>query len=31
MNNRYPDDYLFKLQETYTSYIKQHGIKTLYL
>jgi len=26
-----PDDYLFKLQETYTSYIKQHGIKTLFI
>jgi deoxyguanosine kinase len=26
-----PDDYLFELQETYTSYIKQHGIKTLFI
>jgi deoxyadenosine/deoxycytidine kinase len=26
-----PDDYLFKLQETYTSYIKQHNIKTLFI
>jgi deoxyguanosine kinase len=26
-----PDDYLFRLQETYTSYIKQHGIKTLFI
>jgi deoxyadenosine/deoxycytidine kinase len=24
-----PDDYLFNLQETYTSYIKQHNIKAL--
>lgn len=24
-----PDDYLFKLQQTYTQYIKQHNIKTL--
>lgn len=24
-----PDEYLFSLQETYTSYIKQHNIKTL--
>lgn len=26
-----PDDYLFQLQETYTSYIRQHGIKTLFI
>jgi len=26
-----PDDYLFKLQETYTSYIKQHNIKTIFI
>ncbi len=25
------DDYLFSLQETYTSYIKQHNIKTLFV
>lgn len=25
------DDYLFKLQETYTSYIKQHNIKTIFI
>lgn len=25
------DDYLFNLQETYTSYIKQHNIKTLFI
>jgi deoxyadenosine/deoxycytidine kinase len=24
-----PDEYLFNLQETYTSYIKQHNIKTI--
>jgi deoxyadenosine/deoxycytidine kinase len=24
-----PDDYLFKLQQTYTQYIRQHNIKTL--
>jgi deoxyguanosine kinase len=24
-----PDDYLFNLQQTYTQYMKQHGIKTL--
>src|SRR5918998_2630615 len=24
-----PDEYLFNLQQTYTQYIKQHGIKTL--
>ncbi len=26
-----PDDYLFKIQETYISYIKQHPIKTIYI
>lgn len=26
-----PDDYLFNIQETYTSYIKQHNIKTLFV
>ncbi len=26
-----PDEYLFNLQETYTSYIRQHGIKTLFI
>ena len=26
-----PGDYLFTLQETYTQYIKQHGIKTLFV
>jgi deoxyguanosine kinase len=26
-----PDDYLFSLQETYTSYIKQHNLKTLFI
>ena len=26
-----PDDYLFNIQETYTHYIKQHNIKTLYI
>ena len=25
------DDYLFRLQETYTSYIRQHNIKTLFI
>jgi deoxyguanosine kinase len=25
-----PDEYLFNIQETYTSYIKQHNIKTLF-
>ena len=25
------DDYLFSIQETYTSYIKQHNIKTLFV
>ena len=25
------DDYLFSLQETYTSYIRQHGMKTLFI
>lgn len=26
-----PDDYLFNIQETYTQYIKQHNIKTLFV
>jgi deoxyguanosine kinase len=26
-----PDDYLFSLQETYTNYIRQHDIKTLFI
>jgi deoxyguanosine kinase len=26
-----PDEYLFKVQETYTSYIKQHNIKTIFV
>ncbi len=26
-----PDDYLFNLQETYTNYIKQHNIKTIFI
>jgi deoxyadenosine/deoxycytidine kinase len=26
-----PDDYLFNLQETYTHYIKQHNVKTLFV
>jgi deoxyadenosine/deoxycytidine kinase len=26
-----PDEYLFKIQETYTSYIKQHHIKTIFI
>lgn len=26
-----PDDYLFNIQETYTSYIKQHNIKTIFI
>ncbi len=26
-----PDEYLFNLQETYTSYIRQHDIKTLFI
>jgi len=26
-----PDEYLFKIQETYTSYIKQHNIRTLFI
>ena len=25
------DDYLFNIQETYTSYIKQHNMKTLFI
>src|SRR5215210_4824856 len=26
-----PDEYLFNIQETYTSYIKQHNMKTLFI
>src|SRR6478736_460708 len=26
-----PDDYLFNIQQTYTSYIKQHNIKTIFI
>ena len=26
-----PDDYLFNIQQTYTGYIKQHNIKTLFI
>jgi deoxyadenosine/deoxycytidine kinase len=26
-----PNDYLYTLQETYTQYIKQHNIKTLFI
>ena len=26
-----PNDYLFNLQETYTQYIKQHNIKTIFV
>lgn len=26
-----PDDYLFRIQETYTHYIKQHHLKTLFI
>jgi len=26
-----PDDYLFSIQETYTHYIKQHNLKTLFV
>jgi deoxyadenosine/deoxycytidine kinase len=26
-----PDEYLFNLQETYTSYIKQHNIRTIFI
>lgn len=26
-----PDDYLFKLQETYIQYIRQHNIKTVFI
>ena len=26
-----PDDYLLTLQDTYTNYIKQHKIKTLFI
>jgi deoxyadenosine/deoxycytidine kinase len=25
------DNYLFKIQETYTDYIKQHNVKTIYI
>lgn len=28
---RIPDEYLFNIQETYTSYIKQHNIKTIFV
>ena len=28
---RIPDEYLFSIQETYTSYIKQHNIKTIFI
>ncbi|MBB1282955.1 deoxynucleoside kinase [Flavisolibacter sp. BT320] len=28
---RIPDDYLFSIQETYTHYIKQHNLKTLFV
>jgi deoxyadenosine/deoxycytidine kinase len=26
-----PDEYLFSIQETYTSYIKQHNVKTIFI
>jgi deoxyguanosine kinase len=26
-----PDEYLFNIQETYTSYIKHHNIKTIFV
>jgi deoxyadenosine/deoxycytidine kinase len=26
-----PDDYLFSIQETYTNYIKHHGLKTIFV
>ena len=26
-----PDDYLFRIQETYTNYIKQHNVKTIFV
>jgi deoxyadenosine/deoxycytidine kinase len=26
-----PDNYLFNLQETYTSYIKEHNLKTIFI
>ena len=26
-----PDDYLYNIQQTYTHYIKQHNIKTLFI
>ena len=28
---RIPDDYLFNIQQTYTNYIKQHNLKTLFV
>ncbi|MFL5741409.1 MAG: deoxynucleoside kinase [Flavisolibacter sp.] len=28
---RIPDDYLFSIQETYTNYIRQHNIKTIFV
>jgi deoxyadenosine/deoxycytidine kinase len=28
---RIPDEYLFNIQETYTHYIKQHNLKTLFV
>lgn len=28
---RIPDEYLFNIQQTYTNYIKQHNIKTLFI
>jgi deoxyguanosine kinase len=28
---RIPDEYLFSIQETYTHYIKQHNLKTLFV
>ena len=28
---RIPDDYLFSIQETYTHYIKQHNLKTIFV
>jgi deoxyadenosine/deoxycytidine kinase len=26
-----PDDYLFNIQETYTNYIRQHNIRTIFV
>ena len=26
-----PDEYLFKIRETYTSYIKQHNVRTIFI